>query len=441
LNNKNREFALKEETQQANEDYRDATLTNDEKKIDQAAEKIRTLEKERWRQQERHNEKIRLDKARLRHDRSKHLDLISQRGTENALAQNNYMLNLGQEQRIMMQNAASEGRAEIATALDILKYYDKIYGTDGATRMMMEIKNSKEAFSEDPIEAMAQAAIMLKLKPLKTVGTPKKVEDAGSPTGWAWKDQQGNVILGAPPPSTSITEIEATPEGTKIKTFAGVRAHEVSQLKKLSDAKTRGTQSVQLVDQLASLANAVAKGGDEALSFTGGAARFLNTLVKQGKAAAKVFGFTLPDVSIFEKGGDMEGVIPTKSPALTSTVIQSKLVSAAYAIALLYNTTRPTDADFKNALKTLAANSGDSKVMALTIQNLAEDAMRSFRIDYQENTGLEWDWSEKMSKYEIEWPTNFRELVKPLEGDGNVINLIFRDGKFWYEDGREYIGD
>lgn len=76
--------------------------------------------------------------------------------------------------------------------------------------------------------------------------------------------------------------------------------------------------------------------------------------------------------------------------AAATSELNSALIDAAYAKALIQNGARPTDADFKSAYKSLTGGSQNPKVLIKNLTRADKDLQKDFKFRYRQSTGKDW---------------------------------------------------
>lgn len=179
-------------------------------------------------------------------------------------------------------------------------------------------------------------------------------------------------------------------DGTEIRLGGGQAGRRAIKI------EDRRVQAIQTVAASVDLISALEAAGDKAIGAVGAVTRLFDTVSRQGKALAEVFGEDLADFVDF---------IPDNSPlANESAAIKSQVVSIVYSLITMKQGTRPSDKDMDNAMKLVAAGSGSSGQMAAAINQVMRDTMRDFAIDFRERSKTDFNWAAALKRNFIELP-------------------------------------
>jgi len=176
--------------------------------------------------------------------------------------------------------------------------------------------------------------------------------------------------------------------------------------KEAAGLREQRVKSVQMVKQGANLIQNLRQSGDQAVSWSGGMVRGVDTFLSQGRAIAKNFGIKMGDGSISKKldPNDWQwGPLASES-----SVIKSKILGLAVAITKADQGSRPSDFDVQTSIERIAGNAGSASRMADVIQSLLREKMGDFSVRYNTlapDYGLEkFDWKDELSNQNISLP-------------------------------------
>lgn len=131
------------------------------------------------------------------------------------------------------------------------------------------------------------------------------------------------------------------------------------------------------------------------------------------------------DVSDRDLTSDIEHFSGLIEPIAGATSeLNSVLIDAAYAKALIQNGSRPTDADYKSAYKSLTGGAQNPKILIKNLKRASKDLGSDFRFRYRESTGSDW-----AGKFDIESEEKTSEGVSIPANVSGINTADMPDGK------------